>query len=434
MPAGYKTKPAIVDKNQNLAVQEDQSSKDNRKLTGQASTGEALPDGQNSSKAPVVQVVNALIEQGAYRRASDIHIEPGEYGVRIRYRIDGILTHVTTLPLNMLNALVSRIKIIADLDIAEKRIPQDGRIQQKINGREIDIRVSTFPTVFGEKLVLRLLDKNTHFLKLEDLGFSCCIRETIRHLLAKPIGMTLSSGPTGSGKTTSLYAMLNELNSVEKNVITLEDPVEYLFEGINQTSINLRAGLTFPAGLRSILRQDPDIIMVGEIRDLETAQIAVRAANTGHLLLSTLHTNDAPSALTRLMDMGIEPFLIASSVHAIIGQRLVRRICRTCIEEYQMLPGALERKLLGIDTCEGFVTYRGRGCNACGNTGYLGRVAVAEVLPVTEAVGRMVVGKASSTAIKEYVTAHEGFVPMLEDGLSKVREGITTLEEIIRCL
>lgn len=439
MRTGKEIKPVIATKDDvSRAIQRyygfTELSENEKSRIQVAATAEELLDEQAANQAPVVKVVNSILEQAVKDRASDIHIEPGEFGVRIRFRVDGILIQVTNLPSNVLNAVVSRIKIIAGLDIAEKRVPQDGRIQQKICGREIDIRVSTFPTVFGEKLVLRLLDRNMQLLQLEELGFSSDIRENLRRLLAKTHGMILITGPTGSGKTTTLYSMLNQINTVEKNIITIEDPVEYVLEGINQTSVNLRAGLTFPAGLRSILRQDPDIVMVGEIRDLETAQIAVRAANTGHLLISTLHTNDAPSALTRLMDMGIEPFLVASSVHAVIGQRLVRRICRKCIEEYQLPAKAPERRLLQIDPDEPFTAYRGKGCNKCGNTGYMGRLAVAEVLFVSEGVRRMIVQKESSSSIMDYVVNREGFKTILENGVEKIREGTTTINEIARCI
>lgn len=383
---------------------------------------------------PVVLLVDSILDRAVKSRGSDIHIEPGETNVRIRCRIDGNLIKVATFPVSVLNPVVSRVKILAGLDIAEKRVPQDGRFKQKISGRTIDVRVSTFPTIFGEKLVLRLLDRKMHLLQLEDLGFSPKLLEDIRGLLERTFGMILVTGPAGSGKSTTLYAMLNEINSTEKNIITIEDPVEYVLEGINQTSINTRAGLTFPVGLRSILRQDPDVVMVGEIRDLETAQIAVRAANTGHLFFSTLHTGDAPTALTRLLDMGIEPFLVASSVHAVIGQRLVRRICRNCAEKYELPKGSPQRRLLGIGPDEKFIIYRGKGCTECGNTGYYGRLAVAEILLVSEQVRRMVLRKESSKEILSHVIQHEGFVSILQDGLSKVREGITTVDEISRSL
>lgn len=382
----------------------------------------------------ISEVVRSVIEQAVNDRASDIHIEPREKEVRLRYRIDGILYEITTFPLSLKNPVVSRIKILAGMDIAEKRIPQDGRFQQKVNDQEIDIRVSSFPTVYGEKIVLRLLYRNSSLKGLEDLGFSPEALDNIKTLLDSPQGMSLVTGPTGCGKTTTMYALLAEINSTEKNIITLEDPVEYVIEGINQTSVNPRAGLSFPVGLRSILRQDPDVIMVGEIRDLETAQIAIRAANTGHLLISTLHTNDAPSALTRLVDMGIEPYLVASSVNGILSQRLVRRICPDCIREYQLPEYAAQRKFLSIDERQPFICFMGKGCDTCGNTGYFGRAAVGEVLFVTEPIRKMLLCKESATAMMKYLIREEGFKTIRENGIAKIKEGITTIQEIQRCL
>lgn len=382
----------------------------------------------------IAQVVNSIIKEAVTCRASDIHIEPVEANVRLRFRIDGILYEVARLPLAVKNPVTSRIKIISGMDIAEKRIPQDGRFQYTVKKSEIDIRVSSFPTVYGEKLVLRLLDRTGPLLRLQQLGFAGNVWNKIQALLKQSHGMVLVTGPTGSGKTTTLYALLTELNSTEKNIITFEDPVEYVLEGINQTSVNPRAGLSFPIGLRSILRQDPDVVMVGEIRDLETAQIAVRAANTGHLLLSTLHTNDAPSALTRLVDMGIEPYLVAASVTGILSQRLIRRICPHCIQPYQLPPSAPERKLLGISDQEKFTAYAGKGCYACGNTGYYGRVAVGEVLFVSEPIRKMLLNKESATAMLAYLIEEEGFTTIKADGIEKIKEGVTTISEIQRCL
>jgi len=383
---------------------------------------------------PIAKVVDSVIEEAVNRRASDIHIEPAETSVRLRYRIDGILYPVATFPIDVKNSVSSRIKIMAGMDIAEKRVPQDGRFQHRHGERQFDIRVSSFPTIYGEKVVLRLLDRNGPLLKLQQLGFSGRLLEKIQVLLKRSFGMVLVTGPTGSGKTTTMYALLGELNSAEKNIITFEDPVEYMLEGINQTSVNPRAGLTFPIGLRSILRQDPDIIMVGEIRDLETAQIAVRAANTGHLLLSTLHTNDASSALTRLVDMGIEPYLVASSVSGILSQRLVRKICRQCIQEVQIPPYAPQRRLLKIDDTEEFTAFAGTGCKACGYTGYYGRVAIGEVLFLTESVRRMLLNKESASGMLNHLIEKEGFITLRENGVEKVKEGITTISEIERCL
>jgi type IV pilus assembly protein PilB len=383
---------------------------------------------------PAVGFVNSIIEQAVRDRASDIHLEPGEKGLCIRFRIDGILRKITKLPIEALNPVVSRIKIMSGLDIAKKRLPQDGHFNYTVDESIIDIRVSTFPTVYGEKVVLRLLDKKLNLLRLEELGFTDRVFHDIQRLLKKAYGMILVTGPTGSGKTTTMYSLISSFNSTEKNIITLEDPVEYLIEGINQTSVNPRAGLTFPVGIRSILRQDPDIVMVGEIRDLETAQIAIRAANTGHLLLSTLHTGDAPSALTRLIEMGIEPYLVASSVIGIISQRLVRKVCRSCIQEIELPPKAPERDFLGLGADEKVVLHKGRGCSACGYTGYYGRVAIGEVLIVSDPIRRMVLNKESANGMLEYLKTNEDYTTLLENGISKVKQGVTTIEEIARCL
>lgn len=383
---------------------------------------------------PVVGFVNSIIEQAVKDRASDIHLEPEEKGVCIRFRIDGILRKITKLPIEALNPVVSRIKIMSGLDIAKKRLPQDGHFNYTIDESIIDIRVSTFPTVYGEKVVLRLLDKKLNLLRIEELGFTDRIFHDIQRLLKKAYGMILVTGPTGSGKTTTMYSMIRSFNSTQNNIVTLEDPVEYLIEGINQTSINPRAGLTFPVGIRSILRQDPDIVMVGEIRDLETAQIAIRAANTGHLLLSTLHTGDAPSALTRLIEMGIEPYLVASSVIGIISQRLVRKVCRSCIQGIELPPKAPEREFLGLSADDKVILHKGRGCYACGYTGYYGRGAIGEGLTVTDPIRRMVLNKESANGMLEYLKTNEDYSTLLENGISKVKQGITTIEEIARCL
>lgn len=390
--------------------------------------------GNGLDYSSVSNLVRSIIEQAVEARASDIHIEPTETDIRLRLRIDGILQQAARLPGSLKNGIASRIKIISRLDIAEKRIPQDGRFQQTIGEKEIDIRVSTFPTVFGEKLVLRLLDRQGSLFRLEDLGFSGSLRHNITSMVSKSSGMVLVSGPTGCGKSTTLYALLSELNSSEKNIITLEDPVEYMLDGINQTTVNPKAGLTFPVGLRSILRQDPDIVMVGEIRDLETAQIAVRAAITGHLLLSTLHTNDAPTALTRLVDMGIEPYLVASSVTGIISQRLVRKICRDCIEAYHIPPAASERKLLGLNEEISFTAFQGKGCTTCGNTGFFGRVAVGEAVFISDTIRNMLMNKASAASMQAYLVEKEGFETILDNGIQKIRDGVTTISELRRCL
>lgn len=381
--------------------------------------------------APVVRLVNSLIEGAINQKASDIHIEPQENRVRVRYRIDGVLREVMSLPTRIQAAVISRIKIMAGMDIAEKRIPQDGRVQMKYADREIDIRISTMPTVFGEKAVLRLLDKSVALLKLDQLGFSPDNLARFQNLIKSAYGMLLLTGPTGSGKTTTLYAVLNELNGPEKNIITIEDPVEYSLPGINQTGVNPKAGLTFAVGLRAILRQDPDIVMVGEIRDRETAEIAVRAATTGHLVLSTLHTNDAAGAFTRLIDMGIEPFLVAPSVLGVVAQRLVRVICSRCRTAYTVEPGAPERAFLGAPDEQPLTLYRGRGCGACGHTGYRGRTSIQEVLAVTKEIRALINARAPADRIRQQAV-EEGMVPLKEDGIRKVLQGITTVDEVVR--
>jgi len=332
----------------------------------------------NGEEAPVIKAVNTIIQQAVKDGASDIHIEPRERDVRVRIRVDGVLREIMTLNKSIHPPLISRIKIMAEMDIAEKRLPQDGRIQVKSSARNIDLRVSSLPSIFGEKIVIRLLDKDNQFLSLEQLGLRTALLEKFKKVLAAPYGMILITGPTGSGKTTTLYAALSEINDVGRNIVTIEDPVEYLLPGINQVQTNNKAGLDFASGLRSILRQDPDVIMVGEIRDKETAVIAVRAATTGHLVFSTLHTNDAAGALTRLVDMEVEPFLVASSVVGVMAQRLVRRNCSYCSEDYQVPDGAQERLYLKVPDGEPLTLKRGKGCAQCGFTGHKGRLALHE--------------------------------------------------------
>lgn len=380
--------------------------------------------------APAVQLVNKLIAQAVRSRASDIHIEPQEGYVRVRFRIDGLLREVLRLPLGVLSSLISRIKIMGGMDIAEKRLPQDGRFQVTLEKRSIDLRVSSMPTVYGEKVVLRILDKATMLLPLDALGFLPKTRERYESLIRSAYGMILITGPTGSGKTTTLYATLNALSSPEKNIVTIEDPVEYLLPGINQVGVNPKAGLDFASGLRAILRQDPDIIMVGEIRDQETADIAVRAATTGHLVFSTLHTNDAAGAVTRLLDMGIEPFLVNSSLIGVVAQRLVRLICPRCKEPYRPEQGANLYSFLGEEG-EGRIFYRGRGCQDCNYTGYQGRTAIQEVLVMNEEIRALVAAKAPATEIKKAAVAG-GMITLREDGLLKASQGLTTVEEVIR--
>ncbi len=382
-------------------------------------------------EAPVVKLVNVILDQAIREGASDIHIEPHRNGLHVRYRIDGVLHDVMSPPRNLRAALTSRIKIVANLDIAERRKPQDGRIHLKVDGRDIDLRVSTLPTMFGEKVVMRILDQSNALISLNRLGMRSDVQAKWEELATKPYGMILVTGPTGSGKTTTLYATLSKINTLDKNIITVEDPVEYQLPRINQVQVNPKAGLTFATGLRSILRQDPDVIMVGEIRDRETAEIAVQAALTGHLVLSTLHTNDAPSAFTRLVDMGIEPFLVASSVIGVLAQRLARQICSKCKEAYRPPREAVRRLDEGLAEDEGLVLYRGSGCDHCRQTGYKGRTGVYELLVVTDRIRELVVRRAPATEIRDAARS-EGFRTMRDDGVQKVLEGVTTIEEILR--
>ena len=384
---------------------------------------------QLAEEAPVIKVVNLLILQAIRERASDIHIEPDEKKVSVRLRVDGALREVTPFPKDHQGAIISRIKILSKMDIAEKRKPQDGRIQIKIESRDIDLRVSTYPTLYGENVVIRILDRASALLGLAQLGFSEDELKRFDKIIRRPYGIILVTGPTGSGKTTTLYAALNTINSTEKNIITIEDPIEYQIPLIRQSQINPKAGLTFATGLRSILRQDPDIIMVGEIRDVETAEIAIHSALTGHLVLSTLHTNDAPGALTRLEDMGVEPFLITSSVIGILAQRLVRVLCDKCKESYKPSHEMLEG--LHISAHEKLTFYKPRGCKYCENAGYKGRIGIFELLEVSEEAKKLVLGKASSGEIKE-LARREGMRTLWEDGLAKAKQGITSVEEVLK--
>ncbi|OPY64036.1 MAG: Type II secretion system protein E [Pelotomaculum sp. PtaU1.Bin065] len=384
------------------------------------------------NEAPVVRLVNSIFLQAIEQNASDIHIEPQEGRARVRYRIDGMLREIMTIPQKTRSAVISRVKIMSDIDIAEKRIPQDGRFQLKFNSREIDFRVSTMPTVHGEKVVARLLDKgNIKSFKIERIGLGPENLTKLTNALRRSNGMLLITGPTGSGKTTTLYAALNEINKVDKNIITVEDPVEYMLDGINQTQVNTRAGMTFAAGLRAILRQDPDVIMVGEIRDSETAKIAVRAAMTGHLVLSTIHTNNAAGAIIRLVDMGIEPFLVASSVLAATAQRLVRLICPKCRLASVLGPDAPERAFIGVGPEQPVTLYKGMGCDECGNVGYRGRIAIHEVLPMSNALRALVIKNASADEIERKALA-EKMISLKTDGIRKVLDGLTTIEEVMR--
>ena len=384
--------------------------------------------------APIVKLVNMLISQAVADRASDIHIEPSEHDLRIRYRIDGVLHEVMRPPRSIQAGVISRLKIMADINIAERRIPQDGRVNVNLGGKQVDLRVATLPTVYGEKVVLRILDKSTALLKLSDLGFLPSSMERYEQSYRKPYGTILVTGPTGSGKSTTLYATLNILNEDTKNIITVEDPVEYRLPGVNQIQTNNKAGMTFAAALRSILRSDPDIVLVGEIRDKETATIAIEAALTGHLVLSTLHTNDAATTPTRLIEMGVEPFLVASALDCIVAQRLARRLCEKCKEAYQATPADLAR--LGWDLeAEGIPErlFRPAGCAACGRTGYRGRFAIHEVLTVTEDIERLIVDREHSEDIKKMAVA-QGMLTLRQAGLTHVGQGTTSIEEILRVI
>ena len=386
--------------------------------------------------APVVKLVNGVLARAADEGASDIHFEPQAKDLLIRFRHDGVLHETMTIPKRLQQGVLSRLKIMADLDIAERRIPQDGRIGLVVGGRPIDMRVASLPTVYGEKIVIRLLDRSNVMLRLEDLGFSDQALSRYSKSFAKPYGAILVTGPTGSGKSTTLYATLNILNTSEKNIITVEDPVEYRLGGINQVQVNNKAGLTFSAGLRSILRCDPDIIMIGEIRDRETAQIAVESALTGHLVLSTLHTNNAPGALSRLTEMGVEPFLTASAVDCVIAQRLTRKLCEYCKEGYPVTREMLERlnfSQRAVDDWKNITLYRPIGCQRCNHTGYKGRMGIYEIMPVTEAIERLIVERKSADEIMRVASA-EGMVSLRQDGLERVLAGNTSIEEISRVI
>jgi type IV pilus assembly protein PilB len=382
--------------------------------------------------APVVTLVNAILADAAKRRCSDVHIEPYEKVFRVRFRIDGVLQEIMSPPLRLKNALVSRLKVMAGLDIAERRLTQDGRIKLKMAGGELDIRVSILPTLFGEKVVMRLLDKSNLQLDMSKLGFDPQNQRDFQDAIHKPYGMILITGPTGSGKSTTLYSALSELNKPDVNISTAEDPVEYNLMGINQVQVREQIGLNFAAALRSFLRQDPDIIMVGEIRDLETAQIAIKAALTGHLVLSTLHTNDCSATVDRLINMGVETFLLTSSINLILAQRLVRKICDKCKEPIETKPEILIN--LGVDAADistGFSTFHGRGCANCGGTGYRGRLAVYEVMVMHEAIKELILKGVSAMELKREAVKL-GMSTLRMSALQKVRDGLTTVDETIR--
>ncbi len=391
-------------------------------------TGDLLED---TSDAPIIKLVNLMLSQAVKARASDIHIEPAQNRIKIRYRVDGVLYDRLSPPKHIQSTLTSRIKIMAKMNIAEKRLPQDGRIEIRIADKNIDIRVSTIPTAFGERVVMRLLDKTNVLLKVSDLGMPENRLKEFDDLIRSAHGIILVTGPTGSGKTTTLYAALSTINRSDINIITIEDPVEYQIEGIGQIQVNPKIELTFAKGLRSIVRQDPDVILVGEIRDLETAEIAIQSALTGHLVFSTLHTNDASSAVTRLIDMGIESFLVTSSVLAILAQRLVRTICADCREEYTPDKESLQSIGIDPDMVEGRKFYRGKGCPSCLNTGYMGRTGIFELMMLDDRVKNLILKTSDANAIKRRAV-EQGMVTLRQDGAQKVINGITTIEEIFR--
>ncbi|WEG16113.1 ATPase, T2SS/T4P/T4SS family [Alkalihalophilus pseudofirmus] len=389
----------------------------------------ANPADADEEDAPVIKLVNQILQAGLVQKASDIHIDPMEKKIVIRYRVDGVLKTERVYPKRIQNSLVARLKIMANLNITEVRLPQDGRIKTSIQMTPIDLRISTLPTVYGEKVVIRILDLGSTLNKLSQLGFNKINHQRFLKMIEQPSGLILITGPTGSGKSSTLYAALNHVHSEQVNIITIEDPVEYQIEGINQVQVNAQVGLTFAAGLRSVLRQDPNIVMVGEIRDTETAEIAIRASLTGHLVLSTLHTNSAIATIPRLIDMGIEPYLVVSSLSGIVAQRLVRKICPLCAEEFE--PTEMERNLFEKRGIKPSKVKRGSGCPSCNATGYKGRLAIQEVLMVTDDIRQMMMNNKSMSTIRDYAMK-QGMIFLIDDGLFKVKQGLTTIEEVLR--
>ncbi len=398
---------------------------------GQEEEIDLSPENASSEDAPIVKLVNLILQEAIKERATDIHIEPQSERVTVRIRIDGVLQTIMTPPTSSLSGVVTRIKILSKLNIAERRLPQDGRMTIKSSNREIDVRVSILPTVYGEKIVLRLLDKSGFDFSLKSLGFEDDMFRVFKKVIRQPYGMVIVSGPTGSGKSTSLYASLKEIKSDSTNITTVEDPVEYQLDGINQIQVKENIGLTFSASLRSILRQDPDILLIGEIRDEETADIAVKFSLTGHLVFSTVHANDAPSTITRLLDIGIKPFLVGSCLNLVMAQRLVRRICENCKEEYD--PSTEELRLIGIDRSRlnGKHLFKGKGCNRCRNTGYHGRTAIFEIIPMTRKIRGLIFDNENEDVIRQ-TALEEGMVTLRESGIEKMIEGITSLHEVQR--
>ena len=443
---GFDIEPAIATNDDittmlsNMRPAQEQISEDTEAHAGpiddEATAVELRDIREQVDAAPVVKLVNGVLARAADEGASDVHFEPQAKDLMVRFRHDGVLHETMNIPRRLQPGVLSRLKIMADLDIAERRVPQDGRIGLVVGGKPIDMRVASLPTVYGEKIVIRLLDRGNVMLRLEQLGFSDVALARYTKSYTKPYGAILVTGPTGSGKSTTLYGTLNILNTPDKNIITVEDPVEYRLAGINQVQINPKAGLTFASGLRSILRCDPDIIMVGEIRDKETAQIAIESALTGHLVLSTLHTNDAPGALSRLTEMGVEPFLTASAVDCVIAQRLVRKLCEYCREPYPTTKEMLERLGFAPEVVQSWKDtqlYKSVGCAHCNGTGYKGRLGIYEIMPVTEAVERLIVERKSADELMRVAVA-EGMITLRQDGLERVRQGVTTVEEISRVI
>ncbi len=396
------------------------------------SLAEELPENEDllesEDDAPIIKLINAMLGEAIKEGASDIHIETFEKVLSIRFRVDGVLREVLSPSRKLAPILVSRVKVMSKLDIAEKRVPQDGRISLRIGGRAVDVRVSTMPSSHGERVVMRLLDKNATRLDLHSLGMTPKNHEAFRHLIARPHGIILVTGPTGSGKSTTLYAGLQELNSSERNILTVEDPIEFDIDGIGQTQVNPKVDMTFARGLRAILRQDPDVVMVGEIRDLETAQIAVQASLTGHLVMSTLHTNTAIGAITRLRDMGIEPFLISSSLLGVLAQRLVRTLCSSCKQPYQA--DTQQKQLFGVSTDDSLELYKPQGCEHCNHKGYRGRTGIHELLLIDDETQELIHSEAGEQVIEKAIRAKTPSIR--DDGLAKVRRGVTTLEEVLR--
>ncbi|MBU0759566.1 MAG: type II secretion system ATPase GspE [Candidatus Omnitrophica bacterium] len=392
---------------------------------------EGIKDTKGGDDAPIVKLVNVIIGEAVKKRASDIHVEPLENKFRVRYRIDGVLHNVPAPPKRLQGSILSRIKIMAGMDIAEKRLPQDGRIKIALDKKELDLRVSSLPGIHGESIVMRILDKSSFLVGLEDLGFLPEERKEFEKLISMPNGMILVTGPTGSGKTTTLYTTLSHINQKERKIITIEDPVEYQLDGINQVQVKPQIGLTFAGGLRSMLRQAPDIIMVGEIRDLETAQIAIQSALTGHLIFSTLHTNDAVSAIARLVDMGIKNYLVVSTVQGILAQRLVRTLCSSCREAYKPTEGEIRILSLTPEEESGLELYRSKGCPSCGDTGFKGRVGIYELFIMTDEIREMILDNASNSEVLKKAR-QAGMKTLKEDGIEKVKRGYTTVQEVMR--